>query len=72
MIMSALKEIRNNKSANIEQIFNDSKRKFQQRFNEIIADEPINKDKLKRLDATYRDFLLYLFLKQMAYSNIIL
>lgn len=60
MIMSALKEIRNNKSANIEQIFNDSKRKFQQRFNEIIADEPINKDKLKRLDATYRDFFAVL------------
>lgn len=60
MIMSALKEIRKNKSANIEQIFNDSKRKFQQKFNEIIADEPINKDKIKQLDETYRDFFAVL------------
>lgn len=60
MIMSALKEIRKNKSANIEQIFNDTKRKFQQKFNEIIADEPINEDKIKQLDEAYRDFFAVL------------
>lgn len=60
MIMSALKEIRKNKSANIEESFNDSKDKFAKKFNEIIADEPIDEKKLIRLDEAYQDYFAVL------------
>ncbi len=49
--MSALeKEIERNKNANIEEKFNDSVEKFFQRVKEILADEPINEFKLKKMD----------------------
>lgn len=53
MIMSALKEIEKNKNANIEEKFNDSVEKFFQKVKEILADEPINEFKLKKMDKAY-------------------
>lgn len=60
MIMSALKEIRKNKSADIEEIFNDSKDKFEKKFSEIIANEPIDENKLNRLDEAYSEYFAVL------------
>ncbi|MFU1769797.1 DEAD/DEAH box helicase [Mammaliicoccus sciuri] len=56
MIMSALKEIRKNKNADIEEIFNDFKGKFEKKFSEIIANEPIDENKLNRLDEAYNEY----------------
>jgi len=53
MIMSALKEIEREKNANIEAQFNDSVERFLQKVNEIIADEPINEQKLEKMDKAY-------------------
>ncbi|PHK50110.1 DEAD/DEAH box helicase [Staphylococcus edaphicus] len=53
MIMSALKEIERDKNANIEAQFNDSVEKFLQKVNEIVADEPINEQKLEKMDKAY-------------------
>lgn len=53
MIMSALKEIERNKNANIEEQFNDSVKKFIQKVNEILANEPINEQKLEKMDRAY-------------------
>lgn len=60
MIMSALKEIKKNKSADIEEIFNDSKDKFEKKFSEIIANEPIDENKLNRLDEAYSEYFAVL------------
>ncbi|WP_301420921.1 DEAD/DEAH box helicase [Mammaliicoccus lentus] len=60
MIMSALKEIKKNKSADIEEIFNDSKDKFEKKFSEIIANEPIDENKLNRLDEVYSEYFAVL------------
>lgn len=60
MIMSALKEIRKNKSADIEEMFNDSKDKFEKKFSEIIANEPIDESKLNRLDEAYSEYFAVL------------
>lgn len=56
MIMSALKEIEKNKNANIEEKFNDSVEKFVQKVKEILADEPINEFKLKKMDKAYDEY----------------
>lgn len=48
MIMSALKEIEQDKSADIETKFNDSLEKFLQKVKEILADQPINAQKLEK------------------------
>lgn len=56
MIMSALKEIEKNKNANIEEKFNDSVEKFVQKVKEILADEPINEFKLKKMDIAYDEY----------------
>ena len=48
MIMSALKEIEQDKSADIETKFNDSLEKFLQKVREILADQPINAQKLEK------------------------
>ena len=60
MIMSALKEIRGNRSANIEEKFNDSKDKFKKKFSEIIANEPIDEKKLNCLDEAYQEYFAVL------------
>ncbi|PTU87980.1 ATPase [Staphylococcus pasteuri] len=53
MIMSALKEIEKDKNADIEEKFEDSAEKFKQKLNEILADEPINEQKLNQIDKVY-------------------
>lgn len=53
MIMSALKEIEQDKSADIETKFNDSLEKFLQKVREILADQPINAQKLEKMDRVY-------------------
>ena len=47
MIMSALKEIEQDKSADIETKFNDSWKSFT-KVKEILADQPINAQKLEK------------------------
>ncbi|MCG7338849.1 DNA2/NAM7 family helicase [Staphylococcus sp. ACRSN] len=56
MIMSALKEIEKNKNADIEERYNDSVNKFLQKVKEILADEPINEQKLEKMDKAYDTF----------------
>lgn len=53
MIMSALKEIEQNRSADIETKFNDSLEKFLQKVKEILANQPINAQKLEKMDRVY-------------------
>lgn len=66
MIMSALKEIERNKSANIEEQFNDSVKKFIQKVNEILANEAINKQKLEKMDRAYDKYfsVFYILLEK--------
>ncbi|MEJ7534097.1 DEAD/DEAH box helicase [Staphylococcus hominis] len=53
MIMSALKEIEQNRSADIETKFNDSLEKFLQKVKEILVNQPINAQKLEKMDRVY-------------------
>lgn len=64
MIMSALKEIEKDRNANIEEQFNDSVEKFLQKVNEILADEPINEQKLEKMDKAYDKYFSVLNLKK--------
>lgn len=56
MIMSALKEIEKDKNSDIEEQYNDSVEKFQQKINEILADEPVNEQKLIQMDKAYDEY----------------
>src|SRR5699024_12263153 len=52
------------RNANIEEQFNDSVEKFLQKVNEILADEPINEQKLEKMDKAYDKYFSVLNLKK--------
>ena len=58
MIMSALKEIEQDKSADIETKFNDSWKSFT-KVREILADQPINAQKLEKMDRVYDKYFQF-------------
>lgn len=69
MIMSALKEIEQDKSADIETKFNDSLEKFLQKVREILADQPINAQKLEKMDRVYDKYFSVLKQMKIDYFN---
>ncbi|MEJ7542098.1 AAA domain-containing protein [Staphylococcus intermedius] len=69
MLMSALAQIKQNKGADIEAIYYDHFEKFKHKCEEVLGNNPLDKEKIIQLDELYRHFFEVLVSERSGYFN---